>query len=85
MGGREKFGYPVLDCDGHITEPLAIWTEYLEPKYREAAQEHFANRGIVRGVLECLEQRARIADRAGHPRTAEALRNEADALADSRR
>ncbi len=56
MGGREKFGYPVLDCDGHITEPLAIWTEYLEPKYREAAQEHFAIQNTPDGAMWTVEE-----------------------------
>jgi predicted TIM-barrel fold metal-dependent hydrolase len=42
MRGKELYGFPVFDCDGHITEPLAIWDTYLEEKYREPAKEHFA-------------------------------------------
>ena len=56
MGGREKFGYPVLDCDGHITEPLAIWSEYLEPKYREAAKEHFSIQNGADGAFWTVEE-----------------------------
>src|SRR5919197_1432380 len=27
----------VVDADGHVTEPMSLWTEYVEPAYRERA------------------------------------------------
>lgn len=30
--------FPVMDCDGHILEPQAIWTEYVEPEFRDAVR-----------------------------------------------
>lgn len=30
--------FPILDCDGHIVEPGLIWTEYVEPKFRDAVR-----------------------------------------------
>ena len=29
--------YNVIDADGHILEPLNLWTDYIEPKYRDQA------------------------------------------------
>ena len=29
--------YNVIDADGHILEPLNLWTDYIEPKYRDFA------------------------------------------------
>ncbi len=26
-------GFKLVDCDGHILEPLDIWDRYVEPKY----------------------------------------------------
>jgi predicted TIM-barrel fold metal-dependent hydrolase len=56
MGGKEKFGFPVFDCDGHITEPLSIWSDYLEPRYREQAKEHFAIINTPEGSLWIVEE-----------------------------
>jgi predicted TIM-barrel fold metal-dependent hydrolase len=30
--------FPVFDCDGHILEPEAIWTDYVEPEFRGAVR-----------------------------------------------
>ena len=27
----------VVDADGHVTEPMSLWTDYVEPGYRERA------------------------------------------------
>src|SRR2546428_12302558 len=27
----------VVDADGHVTEPMSLWTDYAEPAYRERA------------------------------------------------
>ena len=29
--------YNVIDADGHILEPLTLWDEYMEPKFRDRA------------------------------------------------
>src|SRR3989442_4711813 len=29
--------HPVIDADGHVVEPLTLWSEYVEPAYRERA------------------------------------------------
>jgi hypothetical protein len=26
--------YNVIDADGHILEPLDLWTHYIDPKFR---------------------------------------------------
>ena len=36
--GRE---YNVIDADGHILEPVDIWDNYMEPKYRDRAPRMF--------------------------------------------
>ena len=30
--------FPVLDCDGHIVEPGTIWSDYVEPQFRDAVR-----------------------------------------------
>ena len=25
----------VIDADGHVVEPKAVWTEYIEPEFRD--------------------------------------------------
>lgn len=32
-----KNGLPVIDADGHVTEPLNLWNDYVEPTYRARA------------------------------------------------
>src|SRR5215475_14690900 len=29
--------FPVIDADGHVTEPPTLWDTYLEPRYRDRA------------------------------------------------
>lgn len=33
--------FPVFDCDSHIHEPGTIWTDYLEPQYRDICRRSF--------------------------------------------
>ena len=35
--GHERMSktFPVFDCDAHINDPDTIWTQYVEPAYRE--------------------------------------------------
>lgn len=33
--------YKVIDADGHILEPVDIWENYMEPKYRDRAPRMF--------------------------------------------
>jgi predicted TIM-barrel fold metal-dependent hydrolase len=32
---KTDLGVPVYDADAHICEPMAVWQEYVDPKYRE--------------------------------------------------
>jgi predicted TIM-barrel fold metal-dependent hydrolase len=36
--GRLEKSFPVFDCDAHINDPLEIWTDYVEPEYRDAVK-----------------------------------------------
>jgi predicted TIM-barrel fold metal-dependent hydrolase len=45
-----KNGFRVIDGDGHMMEPLDIWTNYVEPSYRERAP---AVIGAVGRTLHC--------------------------------
>lgn len=36
-----SFEYPVIDMDCHITEPPEVFTEYLQPKFRQLARDRF--------------------------------------------
>lgn len=33
--------FSVFDCDAHINEPHTIWSDYVEPEYREAVKAAF--------------------------------------------
>jgi len=33
--------FPVFDCDAHINDPDAIWTDYVEPEYRELVRRSY--------------------------------------------
>jgi len=35
--------YNVIDADGHILEPLNLWTDYIDPKYRDRAPRLVTN------------------------------------------
>ena len=35
--------YNVIDADGHILEPLNLWTDYIEPRYRDRAPRLVTN------------------------------------------
>jgi uncharacterized protein len=35
--------YNVVDADGHILEPLNLWTDYIEPAYRDRAPKLVTN------------------------------------------
>lgn len=30
-------GFPIIDADRHVVEPITLWKEYLEPEFRENA------------------------------------------------
>ena len=30
--------FPVLDCDGHVVEPETVWSDYVEPEFRDAVR-----------------------------------------------
>jgi predicted TIM-barrel fold metal-dependent hydrolase len=33
--------FPVFDCDAHINDPDAIWTDYVEPEYRDVVRQSY--------------------------------------------
>lgn len=33
--------FPVFDCDAHVNDPLEIWTDYVEPQYRELVKQSY--------------------------------------------
>src|SRR5436309_623980 len=37
-GGTPMSRIAVVDADGHVTEPMSLWTDYVEPAYRERAR-----------------------------------------------
>ncbi len=39
MGRDPKNGFKLVDCDGHILEPLDIWDRYVDREHREAAYQ----------------------------------------------
>src|SRR5262245_50517306 len=36
-----KKNFPVFDCDAHIRESSVIWSEYVEPEYRELVKQSY--------------------------------------------
>ncbi|HLK11276.1 MAG TPA: amidohydrolase family protein [Candidatus Binatia bacterium] len=45
--------FPVVDADGHVTEPPAVWTDYVEPAFRGRAPRFaFDERGRPCQVLD---------------------------------
>jgi predicted TIM-barrel fold metal-dependent hydrolase len=48
-----KYGYGVVDGDGHVAEPAAMWARFLEPKYRDHAPRIVTdNRGVQRVLID---------------------------------
>lgn len=48
-----KYGYRVIDGDGHVAEPEGMWTRHLEAKYRDAAPKVITdNRGVKRVLID---------------------------------
>jgi len=44
---------PVIDADGHVTEPTTVWTDYLEPAFRSRAPRVvFDERGRPCGLID---------------------------------
>ncbi len=33
--------FPVFDCDAHINDPIEIWSEYVEPEYRDLVMDTY--------------------------------------------
>jgi predicted TIM-barrel fold metal-dependent hydrolase len=40
-GGPVRKDFAVFDCDAHVNDPRAIWSEYLEPEYRDAVRHAY--------------------------------------------
>jgi hypothetical protein len=48
-----KYGYHVIDGDGHVAEPEAMWARFLPEKYRAAAPRIVTdNRGVPRMLID---------------------------------
>ena len=48
-----RYGYWVVDGDGHVAEPEEMWRRFLEPKYRDAAPRIVTdNRGVKRVLID---------------------------------
>src|ERR1700752_4318263 len=39
--GHWRHGFPIVDADSHVFEPLAIWEKYLAREYRVIARSAF--------------------------------------------
>lgn len=51
-----KYGYPIIDCDGHVMEGFQFYEHYVEPEYREAVRDLLATipdgaRGLSRMTI----------------------------------
>ncbi len=58
--------YKVIDADGHILEPVDMWDNYMEPKYRARAPRMFVRHGRSR-ALERGRQNPRRSQRLRPP------------------
>jgi predicted TIM-barrel fold metal-dependent hydrolase len=48
-----RYGYWVVDGDGHVAEPEAMWPRFLPPKFRDAAPRVITdNRGVKRVLVD---------------------------------
>ena len=48
-----RYGYYVVDGDGHVLETEATWDRFLEPKFRAAAPRMISdNRGVKRFLID---------------------------------
>ena len=44
--------YNCIDADGHILEPLELWVDYMDPKYRDHAPRLVRdNKGMERLLI----------------------------------
>lgn len=50
----KSFEYPVIDMDCHIVEPPVIFSEYLEPKWRELARQMLSSPADKYGLGYCV-------------------------------
>lgn len=39
--GRLSKNFSVFDCDAHVNDALEIWTDYVEPEYRDAVKRSY--------------------------------------------
>ena len=63
-----KYGYHVIDGDGHVAEPIDAWTRFLDGHYREIAPRLITdNRGIQRTLIDGWFWTAPPGPGAGHP------------------
>jgi len=60
---RERFSHPVIDCDGHWTEPIPVWMDYIEKIAGSAAADAFRKLQSGRGDAWYEMSRAERQDR----------------------
>jgi predicted TIM-barrel fold metal-dependent hydrolase len=49
--------FAVFDCDAHINDPIEIWTQYVEPEYRDLVKRTYWKDGtqtILNGRTACI-------------------------------
>src|SRR5437773_9519000 len=49
---RIRKRFPVFDCDAHINDPDEIWSEYVEPQYRDVVRRAYwkdAHQAVLNG------------------------------------
>jgi predicted TIM-barrel fold metal-dependent hydrolase len=49
---RVRKDFPVFDCDAHVNDPNEIWSEYVEPAYRDLVRQSYwkdAEQAILNG------------------------------------
>jgi uncharacterized protein len=49
--------FPVFDCDAHINDPFEIWTQYVEPEYRELVKRSYwqdEKQALLNGRTVCI-------------------------------
>src|SRR5688572_26503761 len=47
----EETGLVVIDGDGHLAEPIEVWTRYVDPAYRDRIRVTFDERGWMERIL----------------------------------
>jgi predicted TIM-barrel fold metal-dependent hydrolase len=55
--GRVSKTFPVFDCDAHVNDPDEIWSEYVEPAYRDLVRQSYwkdSHQAILNGRTQVI-------------------------------